>query len=357
MTQASRALCGNPSEVLLNALLAGLLAESRVPAGSIIDAGANDGEESCRFSLAARGRTVHAIDPLQQNVDAMRTRFASLPNLQPMLGGLGNRARTLHAPVKSTKASVGSQLFNLQSMRDLGEAELGQPFQVHRVDELFGSRWPTERLALAHIDVEGAELDVLHGANATIAASRPVLSLEVYPQTKESAARALLHALSELGYDAYLIDEVCGTPFDCRNLLCLPRESAAFLGSPVLDLAVGARRLFAVTPHNVGEYGFACCRRGGECCPRPSVCCHSRALIRRWIERGANATGVVLHPAIYTTDDARPGLDLAGLARAEPRRGVFALGAPRFGPHAELLAMQRRENGIARPWHESWRAG
>ena len=86
--------CGVPSEVLLNAILAGLLSENRMPAGSIIDAGANDGEEACRFALAAPGRTVHAIDPLQANVDAMRTRFGSLPNLQPMLGGLGSRERS-----------------------------------------------------------------------------------------------------------------------------------------------------------------------------------------------------------------------------------------------------------------------
>ena len=59
--------------------------------GSIIDAGANNGQEACYYAALQPNRSVHAIEPLQQNVDFMLARYQpSHPNLRPLLGGLGS---------------------------------------------------------------------------------------------------------------------------------------------------------------------------------------------------------------------------------------------------------------------------
>jgi hypothetical protein len=53
------------------------------------------------------------------------------------------------------------------------------------------------------IDVEGAELDVLLGAGATLAARRPRLLIEVHP---EAPAADLLRYLDGLGYRLWQVE-------------------------------------------------------------------------------------------------------------------------------------------------------
>ena len=72
---------GMPSsrEQLLHSLIVGMFAEpGTVPPGSIIDAGANTGEESCVLASVGDGRVVHAVEPLQVNVEHMKARYAAL---------------------------------------------------------------------------------------------------------------------------------------------------------------------------------------------------------------------------------------------------------------------------------------
>ena len=71
------------TETLLTALLHGLLLEGRVPPGSVIDAGAFDGQTACEYaSVVPNTRRVHALDPTPGNVAFMTKRF---PNISPML--------------------------------------------------------------------------------------------------------------------------------------------------------------------------------------------------------------------------------------------------------------------------------
>jgi len=94
---------------------------------------------------------------------------------------------------------------------------------MYRLDDLFA----TERLAFAHLDVEGAELDVLHGGEATILRDRPVFTVEVHVQLNRSFTSELVEWIARRGFSIYLVHERCGVKFDCRNLLCLPVERVA----------------------------------------------------------------------------------------------------------------------------------
>lgn len=63
----------------LRAIVSGLMREGALPDGSIIDAGANDGEEACRYAAEQPFRIVHALDPLAANINATLRRWYASP--------------------------------------------------------------------------------------------------------------------------------------------------------------------------------------------------------------------------------------------------------------------------------------
>ena len=94
--------CPALSEPLFRAIVGGLFFEARVPNGSIIDADAHMGFESCYYAGMSPLRTVHAVEPLSSNVAFMKRQYSrSHPNLTPLLGGLGSSTSTLEFRVQS----------------------------------------------------------------------------------------------------------------------------------------------------------------------------------------------------------------------------------------------------------------
>ncbi len=262
------------TETLLTALLHGLLLEGRVPPGSVIDAGAFDGQTACEYaSVAPATRRVHALDPTPGNVAFMTKRF---PNISPMLGGLGSTARNI-----SVATTAGAQLHGLHESS--GGPEAGRAavttVPIYRIDDLFApaGAWAGERLGLAHLDVEGAELDVLRGAEDTLRTHRPFFVVELFVHKNASYTRELLGIIRRLGFHAYVIEEQCGRPRgDGRNLLCVPSEARGSLhGSPSLDLLAASRRLFAVDELSIFDRGYGPCCRPGTACEKG---CHYRCV-------------------------------------------------------------------------------
>eukprot|EP00966_Prymnesium_polylepis_P157314 3635702-Prymnesium_polylepis.1 len=84
------------SEWWLRVLIRGLFQSGLVSAGSLIDAGANTGQEACLLAHLASQQRVHAIEPLSINVEHMRAAYGdSKPNLRPMVGALSDSARSM----------------------------------------------------------------------------------------------------------------------------------------------------------------------------------------------------------------------------------------------------------------------
>ena len=76
--------CPALSETLFRAIVGGLFLEARVPNGSIIDAGAHMGFESCYYAGMSPLRTVHAVEPLSSNVAFMKRQYSrSHPKSDP----------------------------------------------------------------------------------------------------------------------------------------------------------------------------------------------------------------------------------------------------------------------------------
>ena len=254
-TKAGRPRCrgASPYEPRFQATIAAIFALSNscggLRNGSIVDSGAHVGGESCLYADYAPDRIVHAIDPLRANVDLMRTRYRDRTNLIPLQAGLGSVNRVVD--ITSTKIvarGIGGKgaamLLNVAQAKSatLQRAEDSRTaFRVLRLDDMFApsGAWAHEKLAFAHFDVEGSELDVLQGAREVIARDRPIFTAEVATGMTEYAEK-LLEEIGLLGYEAYAFAEKCGENRDCRNLICLPKDRALPILSGVPLLASGS---------------------------------------------------------------------------------------------------------------------
>ena len=279
-----------PFEVMLSAIVAGLLAEGRVPNGSIVDAGAQYGRWSCYYAATAPDRTVRAVEPNPEYVDHMRTKYTQrkLPNLQPFHGGLSNE----------------SAQYQQGGGGGLHVYTHAKSFPIFTLDQLFsaGGAWAGDALGFAHLDVEGLEERVVAGAMSTIARDQPLLSVELTVHKHPERTRSLLRLIDSLGYDALVVQEIAGVRCDIVNALCLPRSRRRLLAnSNVLDLGVASRALVAVDADTVNRTAFPCCVAGGACCPNPldQMCC-SHGLVQAWMNGVARAGGADLRLAART---------------------------------------------------------
>ena len=312
------AACAEP---LINEIVLGLFAEGMMPSGSIIDAGANTGVETCLYAAASPNRTVHAMDPLQHNIDSVRRRSAQqrLQNVQPLLGGLGAERSTFHVP--PSKMLRAGQQISIASL-DPGASPLGakrdsvgvlnivklnasgQEFDVWTLDELFATKWNGERLGFAHWDTEGNELDILRGAVRTLKRDLPVFSVECAVHKSPDYTIKLLQFIASLGYQTLLVEEEAGIPLDVRNLLNIPlhvqhlrgpgpnnetasvaieapeyhgharkRWSSSWSSSPTLEAHLKSGRLIPVNATSIFEHAYPCCSAGGDCCKSARQCC------------------------------------------------------------------------------------
>ena len=242
-------------EPVLRVLLALLLINSDglLPEGSVVDAGAHLGQEACFYSALTPSRTVHAVDPVAQNVVLMTRRVndqgngraatAAWANLgartvQPILAGLGDEDSNMLVDRRIRVGGMvvdGGMARNASGIgpKDPSDAPYATFVPIYRLDTLFSPTglWKGESLALAHLDVEGLEAAVLRGGKQTFttprAGGRPIFTVEIsarsYRQRELSVVRGLGEAIANVGYVAYIVNEVCGGP-ECRNFVCIPKE-------------------------------------------------------------------------------------------------------------------------------------
>jgi len=320
------------AERLLKVLLAGLLTvPGLVPPGIVIDAGANDGLDACHLARAAPSRVVWAIEPLASNVEHIRRRYAArLPNLRVDQGGLGNASGIVRLPqqqvdINTSTTRAGRHANQVLHATGLGpqvklanvlqhgirrfpksspavtltrgrrlRAEAAPPadvtvdsFPIFTVDELLARRG--ERLALAHWDVEGSELLVLQGAARALRRDRPFFTVEVFPSKAPQLTVRVLQAAQALHYSLWVVQESCGLPLDCRNVLAVPqRRVAAFTASVLhrLGAATAGKLLmpvdFPLDRASVGRLAYPCCDRPHGNCSFNNGGCYDWLRLRRW---------------------------------------------------------------------------
>lgn len=225
-------------------------------------------------SVAAPDREVIALDPSPSNLDRVNNNFGSLTNLVTKQGGLGEKVGSMVVPDASFEMPIGTE------------------FPIYTLDSMFYDQG--KKLAFAHLDVEGLELDVLKGGVNTIKDSKPLFTTEVRVHKDPEYTNNLLDFISELGYDSYVINEVCGYPhMDYRNLLNIPRSKSKSLRfSEIFVLLHATQSITRIPTQSEGqktifEIVVPCCKLGESCCPgsdinAPSCCSEDR--VSTWLE-------------------------------------------------------------------------
>ena len=184
-----------------------------IPEGStIIDAGANVGNHSVYFGLFCKPRRVIPFEPNVRMASIMLSNF-KLNALSSMdttfsrfaLGKTPSRARLV---VRRNDNWGNGHLIG--DHVDPGATVFSDVVEVRPIDE-----FKIEDVDFIKIDVEGHELEVIHGALETIKQSRPTLFIEV----GNSRLKAVADLLNPLGYQ--VIDVFCQYRTQL-NLLYIP---------------------------------------------------------------------------------------------------------------------------------------
>jgi len=200
----------NIQEPHLQNALEAMFGSGLVPPGAILDSGAAFGGEACFLASLSPNRTIYAVEPLRHNLKLLRGRYGQIPNLVTMHGGLGDPSKPM--PKKATWNP---------------DPKLGLPSKIQGIDELVASQWSAEKAwGFFHLDVEGAELDVIRGGERTIKRDRPVVTCELHVLSEPAFTRELMGFISALGYVTFVVPEICGGRHDCRNLINVPEELA-----------------------------------------------------------------------------------------------------------------------------------
>jgi FkbM family methyltransferase len=193
-----------------------------LPAGGVVlDVGANIGAHTLPFATAvgAGGRVI-AIEP-QRALFYMLCGTIALGNLQYVI-----TAR--HCAMGREPGTVNVPLLDYGTRNNFGGLELRgvDPTQVpcELVPCIPLDSIRLDRLDFLKIDVEGMELDVLHGGKETITRFRPVISVEA---DREKNVPAILASLRLNGYRAWWHRPPLGDLWPrvvSTNLLALPRD-------------------------------------------------------------------------------------------------------------------------------------
>lgn len=230
----------NNREPLFHTCVESLLKHGLVGRGSLVDAGANDGAETAWLAQLHPGREVLSFEPLRENYKVLKELTAKLPNVVATNGGLGAEMTNGSYPAYLDYMGSGwaAQLSAPDQQMHLKHSQIIQArrapvarhstvsFPIVTIDSLFANDSSDEprRLAFAHWDVEGFEMDVLAGARATLVRDRPFFTIESLPQSRPAHHAKMVAFIAELGYMLAPIPESCGSPEDCRNLLAVPEE-------------------------------------------------------------------------------------------------------------------------------------
>lgn len=213
------------------------------------------------------------MDPSPNLVKKMRDNWGSLENFEIRQGGLGGQVGTM-------KPRDGS--FNM---------DMDSEFQIYTLDSMFFDKG--EKLAFAHLDLEGLELDTLRGGLKTIRSNKPVFTVELRVH-ETNITKQLLDLIDKEGYDTWVIDEPCGMPhIDLRNVLCIPRRrSLAFGKSNGFGLLLMMEGIKRVTSDDIGKLILPCCALGGECCQGNDLygkqCC-TEDVVLKWYANNKDA--------------------------------------------------------------------
>lgn len=178
------------------------------PRPAVLDVGANIGNHALFFASQMAAKKVIVIEP---NPLALTPLLANI-----MLNNLEDQIVIEHLGFGLSDVTEGGYWMKKHD-KNLGATKMqtgGGDISVKRGDELFSD----ENFDLIKIDVEGMEINVLHGLHETISKSRPVILVEVDQKNE---------AIFEVWMDMNEYREVFTNSHSAtnRNILVIPKEA------------------------------------------------------------------------------------------------------------------------------------
>jgi FkbM family methyltransferase len=175
------------------------VAEEFVRAGDVVlDIGARWGTYTSLLARAV-GPTglVHAFEPNRRHSRALRSIARAAGNVRVHSFALSNEAggAALHIPLVGDRPSDGL-------------ASLDRPIGPHRTVQIERRRLDDlefERIDFIKCDVEGHELAVLRGGEATLRRLRPPVLVEIEQRHPGADVELTLEYLEDLGYSGYTV--------------------------------------------------------------------------------------------------------------------------------------------------------
>ena len=177
------------------------LFETHFPTGrNVIDAGANLGLHSIALAkLARRGEKVFAFEPHPEIFSLTQHNCGQYQNIQCINKAASDRETDFYMPsIMSWENAGGASVCNDNHQGYFAVQGL-------RIDSL-----QLENIGLIKIDVEGHELECIHGASATLHRDRPLLIVEIMgghdvktaPPEIAEVIRQRVSTICDYGYNA-----------------------------------------------------------------------------------------------------------------------------------------------------------
>jgi FkbM family methyltransferase len=211
-------------------------AETRVleqiakPGMTVVEVGSNIGAHTLPLARACRPGLLYAFEPQRRVFQVLCANLAlnDIDNVVALQQACGAEAGEVAVPPLDYAARE-----NFGAISMLPAEAAGEHVPLVRLDDL-----NLQTCGLIKIDAEGFELDVLAGAAATIARTRPVLYVE---NDRPHYQRTLVQMIAMLGYRLHWhtprmvtsgnfkgeTRQVFNADYKSLNMLCLPRESGA----------------------------------------------------------------------------------------------------------------------------------
>jgi FkbM family methyltransferase len=167
-----------------------------------VDVGANVGLYS--FALCSKFQHVDAFEPLanasQPLIDYKK------PNISVHAVALSNEAgqAELIIPKENDKPIQTRASLNHSTIQSAG---LGMQPEVVQVELVRLDDFYFNDIDLLKIDVEGHELQVLHGARNTIERCRPLLVIEIEQRHLKTPIETVFNFLENLGYEGFYLKD------------------------------------------------------------------------------------------------------------------------------------------------------
>lgn len=173
------------------------------PDGTAIDAGAHAGQFTKLLSKMAPRGHVHSFEPGSYALSLLRKAVARRPNVTIHPYGLGeaNENPTFHVPLKKS-GSVGYGSGFVGDGRKSSRPVVSETVKICRLDDVVEA-WKIPRVDFVKIDIEGAELRMLKGAQETLRRFGPALFVEIVEHTlarRGDSVEMLVAHLREVEY-------------------------------------------------------------------------------------------------------------------------------------------------------------